>query len=125
MRTFSVFLLISFAIAPAAVHAAGTGGLALYLFSLQIVELINHVFVPFIYTIGFVIFVWGCFKYFIYGADSEEERKKGRDLVVWTLVGFFLMTSLWGLVNILTGTLNFGIFGNTTPPVPTLPTGAN
>ncbi len=28
--------------------------------------------------------------------------------MLWGLIGFFVMVSVWGLVNILTGTISFG-----------------
>jgi hypothetical protein len=28
--------------------------------------------------------------------------------MLWGLIGFFVMVSIWGLVNILTGTVSFG-----------------
>jgi hypothetical protein len=33
--------------------------------------------------------------------------------MLWGLIGFFVMVSVWGLVNILTGTITFG--NNTGP----------
>jgi hypothetical protein len=35
-------------------------------------------------------------------------KEKGKSLMLWGLIGFFVMVSVWGLVNILTGTVSFG-----------------
>jgi hypothetical protein len=35
-------------------------------------------------------------------------KTKGKNLMLYGLVGFFVMVSVWGLVNILTGTFGFG-----------------
>ncbi len=79
-----------------------------------ILNLINAVVVPFIFTIAFLVFIWGIFQAFIAGDDKK--RTEGRKLAVYGIIGFFLMVSVWGLVNILVGTFGFG--GQRRPPLP-------
>jgi hypothetical protein len=50
-----------------------------------------------------VLFLYGVVKY-ISSGDNEEERKKGKDLIIYGIIGLFVMVSVWGLVNILAGT---------------------
>jgi len=78
-----------------------------------IINTINNVLVPVLFAIAFIVFVWGAFNTFIVGANSEEVKEKGKNLMLWGLIGFFVMVSVWGLVNILTGTVSFG---NSTGP---------
>ncbi|MHB8860302.1 MAG: hypothetical protein ACYC48_01015 [Minisyncoccota bacterium] len=73
-----------------------------------IINTINNVFVPVIFAIAFIVFLWGAFQTFIIGAGSEDVKEKGKNLMLWGLIGFFVMVSVWGLVNILTGTVSFG-----------------
>lgn len=73
-----------------------------------IINTINNVLVPVLFAIAFIVFVWGAFETFIVGANSEEVKEKGKNLMLWGLIGFFVMVSVWGLVNILTGTVSFG-----------------
>ena len=73
-----------------------------------IINLINNVFVPVIFAIAFIVFLWGAFSTFILGRDSEDVKEKGRNLMLWGLIGFVVMVSVWGLVNILTGSISFG-----------------
>ncbi|MGD0328767.1 MAG: hypothetical protein ABSB00_03655 [Minisyncoccia bacterium] len=73
-----------------------------------IINTINNIIVPVLFAIAFIVFLYGVFKVFILGANSEEEKGKGKTLMLWGLVGFFIMVSVWGLVNILTGTIGFG-----------------
>lgn len=82
---------------------------------LQLVEFINFL-VPIVFAVAFIVFIWGVFRYFIQGAANEEQREKGKQFVVWSLVGFFLMVSLWGILNLLTNTLSFE--NNTRPCLP-------
>ena len=73
-----------------------------------IISTINNVLVPVLFAVAFMVFLWGAFDTFILGATSEEVKEKGKNLMLWGLIGFFVMVSIWGLVNILTGTVSFG-----------------
>ena len=73
-----------------------------------IINTINNVLVPVLFAVAFIAFLWGAFQTFIIGANSEEVKEKGKNLMLWGLIGFFVMVSVWGLVNILTGTVTFG-----------------
>ncbi|MFZ2500652.1 MAG: hypothetical protein WAW90_01540 [Minisyncoccia bacterium] len=73
-----------------------------------IISTINNVFVPVIFAVAFIVFVWGAFQVFILGQGSDETKEKGKGLMLWGLIGFFVMVSVWGLVNILTGSVSFG-----------------
>ena len=78
-----------------------------------IINIINNVLVPVLFAVAFIVFLWGAFNTFILGHASEEVQEKGKSLMLWGLIGFFVMVSIWGLVNILTGTVSFG--NNATP----------
>ncbi|MDP1707202.1 MAG: pilin [bacterium] len=78
-----------------------------------IINTINNVLVPVLFAVAFIVFLWGAFKTFIVGANDSEVKENGKNLMLWGLIGFFVMVSIWGLVNILTGTVSFG---NTTGP---------
>ncbi len=73
-----------------------------------VINTINNVLVPVLFAVAFVVFLWGAFYTFIVGANDEEVKTKGKNLMLWGLIGFFVMVSIWGLVNILTGTISFG-----------------
>ncbi len=73
-----------------------------------IVTTINSLIVPVLFAIAFVVFLFGAFQAFILGHNSDDAHKKGKNLMLYGLVGFFVMVSVWGLVNILTGTIGFG-----------------
>jgi hypothetical protein len=71
------------------------------------IGIINNILVPVLFALAFIVFVWGAFTTFIIGAQSEETKETGKNLMLWGLIGFFVMVSVWGLVNILTGTFTF------------------
>ena len=73
-----------------------------------IINTINNILVPVLFAVAFIVFLWGAFYTFIAGANSEEVKEKGKNLMLWGLISFFVMVSIWGLVNILTGSVTFG-----------------
>lgn len=81
-----------------------------------IINTINNIFVPVLFAIAFIVFIWGAFDTFIVGAQSEETKEHGKNLMLWGLIGFFVMVSVWGLVNILTGSVSFGNASQATLP---------
>jgi hypothetical protein len=80
-----------------------------------IINIINNILVPVLFAIAFIVFIWGAFNVFILGANNEEVKEKGKNLMLYGLIGFFVMVSVWGLVNILVQS-----FGTNTA-VPNLP----
>jgi hypothetical protein len=81
-----------------------------------ITNIINGVLVPLVFAIAFLVFIWGIFQYFI--AGGEDKRKEAVKLMLYGIVGFFVMVSVWGLVNILVGTFNLN---SNVPPLPPAP----
>lgn len=71
-----------------------------------IIDFINNILVPLIFALSFVVFIFGIFRYFIAGAADPEKRKSGRDIMIYGIVGFAVMITVWGLVHLLTGTIH-------------------
>jgi hypothetical protein len=80
-----------------------------------ITKLINDSIIPLIFAIATVFFIWGAVKFFIINADEEAKREQGKQFMIWSIVAFAVMLSVWGLVAILGGTL--GIDTNVLPQV--------
>ena len=83
----------------------------------ELLQFIDSTLVPLIFAIAFIVFIWGVFRYFIAGAADEEKRKEGKSFIFWGLIGFVVMISLWGIVNLLVNSLGFG--GQNKPCLPT------
>jgi len=79
---------------------AGSGGLLEGLL-LTIIVFSNTVLIPFILGIGFLVFVWGMFQYFIAGGANEESKEKGKSLMIYAILGFLLIIVFWGIINLL------------------------
>ncbi|HEY4513445.1 MAG TPA: hypothetical protein VJH06_02960 [Candidatus Paceibacterota bacterium] len=71
-------------------------------------ELLNSL-IPLIVLLGVVFFVWGVVVYVI--AGGEEAKKKGKDRIIYGLIGLAIILSLAGLVNLIAKT--FGLEGQT------------
>ena len=61
----------------------------------------NNVLIPFILGIGFLVFVWGMFKFFIYGGANDDAKEQGKSLMVYATLGFVLIIIFWGVVNLV------------------------
>jgi hypothetical protein len=83
---------------------------------ISIINFINQVVVPFIMALAFLMFVWGVFNYFIAGGASEEKRQEGQKFVLWSVIAFAVIFSIWGLVRVLM--VSFGFGGEYMPPLP-------
>jgi hypothetical protein len=81
------------------------------------ITFINGYVVPLIFAVAFVVFIWGVFQYFIAGGASDEGREKGRQFIMYGIIGFVLMFSIWGIVSVLYYSLGFN--SNARPPLPT------
>lgn len=70
-----------------------------------LLEFTNAVLIPFIIGIGFLVFVWGMFWYFIAGGANDEKKEKGRSLMIYATLGFVLIVVFWGVINLITNSL--------------------
>jgi len=84
----------------------------------------NTVLIPFIIGIGFLVFVWGMFQYFIAGGANEEKKEAGKGLMIYATLGFVLIIVFWGVINLLTQSTGLdGETINSTPTVTPISTG--
>lgn len=57
-------------------------------------------------AVAVLVFVWYVIKYFILSADAANRKEAGM-YVLYSILGFFVVLSIWGLVNIFKGTFRF------------------
>ncbi|HEV7121222.1 MAG TPA: hypothetical protein VGN56_00175 [Candidatus Paceibacterota bacterium] len=82
-----------------------------------VIDFINQDLVPFVFALAFALFLFGVFRfYFVKGAD-DKSRTEGRGFIIWSIVAFAVMVSVWGLVNIVRGSVPF--LNNDQPGIPT------
>lgn len=113
----SSFLALTPVIALAQIATGGGGGQFEILLT-NIVDFTSTVLIPFIIAIGFLVFVWGMFQYFIAGGANDEKKEKGKSLMIYATLGFVLIIVFWGVVNLLTSST--GLEGDTLDNIPTV-----
>lgn len=95
-------------------HAASTLTLAAVLVpqsahARTFAQIVDQVFVPtgdliitLLYGVAFIFFLFGMFRYFfVSGEAAEEARTKGKQHMLWGIIGLVVLFSVWGLVRIL------------------------
>ena len=68
-------------------------------------QILNSI-IPVLVALGVVYLVWGIVQYVI--NDSEEAKKKGKDRIIYGIIGLTVIAGLYGLVNIVINTFNLG-----------------
>ncbi|MES3032100.1 MAG: pilin [Patescibacteria group bacterium] len=82
----------------------------------KIAEILSAI-LPVLVALGVVYFVWGVISYVVGG--DEEAKKKGREKIIYGIIGLAVILSVWGLVRILTNT--FGLTNRQQITLPTAP----
>ncbi len=95
----SFLILPAFASAQLAAQDNGAGAIGESLGN--ILSFIDGVVIPFILGIGFLVFVWGIFKYFIQGGANDEAKESGKSLILYAIAGYVVILAFWGIVNII------------------------
>jgi hypothetical protein len=61
--------------------------------------------VKILFGLAVVYFLWGIFKY-IKDGDSDVAKTDGKNHVLWSTVGLFIMSSVWGIMHFLQNSVN-------------------
>jgi hypothetical protein len=83
---------------PLVVFADGVNVSGLHSLLIQIHGLISAT-IPVLIALGVLAFMWGIVLY-LFG-----KKEDGRSAMLWGIIALFVMTSVWGLVGILRGTI--------------------
>ncbi|MEK7575622.1 MAG: hypothetical protein AAB491_00845 [Patescibacteria group bacterium] len=68
-------------------------------------------------AVAFLVFLYGVIRFITAGGD-EEKRKTAKNLIIYGLIGLFVMVAVWGLVAVLAST--FGVTTGGTTSLPTI-----
>ena len=91
-------------------------------FAQTLIDFLDEIFIfieaalPVLISLAVLFFLWGLARYML-KTDDVEGRKGAKDIMMWGVIIIFVMTSLWGLVNLLE--LSFGL-DDVTPDFPQL-----
>lgn len=108
MKNYFILTILSLVALPAVTLAAPEVGGELNTFLGAVIGFINNVLIPFALAIAFIFFVWGVVKFFVIGGDSDDSKSKGKSLIIYSIVGFVVIFSFYGIVNLLTDGLGLG-----------------
>ncbi len=73
----------------------------------KITTFLSTAVMPMLFTIALTWFIWGVVD-FIKNAENSEERKKGKQRMLWGIIALFVMVTFLGLTTVLTTS----VFGN-------------
>ncbi|HEY4515711.1 MAG TPA: hypothetical protein VJH67_00810 [Candidatus Paceibacterota bacterium] len=63
--------------------------------------------IPLIVAIAFLLFVWGVAGFIrSTGSDTDMQKKKG--ILIWGVVGLFVIFTIWGIISFLRTEFEFG-----------------
>ncbi|MHB8709981.1 MAG: pilin [Minisyncoccota bacterium] len=106
-------------VTPTSQSSGGIDARYLQGYAASIINIINSLVAPVLLAIAFIFFLFGVYRYFILGAASDTERATGRQFILWGIIGFVVIFSLWGIVAMVGNTFNLTAGGNA-PAYPTL-----
>ena len=93
-----------------------TSGGTLFGLLCRIGQLLNAI-VPVLIALAVVYFVWGVVQFMI--SQDEEAKTRGKNKIIYGIIGLAVIIGLWGLVNLLGNTFGLNNSGNV--ELPTVP----
>jgi hypothetical protein len=62
--------------------------------------IINLSVIPLVFSLAFMLFVYGVVQYVLNDTDGAK-REKGKQFMIWGIIALTVMVSTWGLVRVL------------------------
>lgn len=69
-------------------------------------EVIFNPIIALLFAVALVVFLWGLVQ-FLASDMTDDNREKGKQKIIWGVVGLFIMLSVYGIINLILNT--FGI----------------
>lgn len=92
------FLLIFFIFIPILVLAAGVNDLID-----SVYDVVGNFLIPIGFGLCIFYFFWGIFKYL--RNTNSNEKEESRKILVWGVIGMFVVFSIWGIIELIKGEL--------------------
>lgn len=83
----------------------------------NILYIINNILVPVLFALAFIVFLYGIALKYIFSGGDPGKVAEGHKLLLWGIIGFVVMISIWGIVNVVAN--SFGLGGAFAPAPPT------
>src|SRR3989338_1748159 len=75
---------------------------------LCVIRLILEKVVALLVSFAVIFFIYGITKYITAGED-EDKRNKMKNLMIYCIIGLFVMVSMWGIVYLLVNSFNLDL----------------
>lgn len=72
----------------------------------NILKYIVNPAISLLFTIAFLIFIWGVMEY-MRGDEKSDARTKGKEHIMWGLIGLTIMLGVWGIIYFIANSLSF------------------
>lgn len=69
-----------------------------------------------LFGVAFVVFIWGIIQYVIGSRGDQKKLDQGKQIMVWGIIGLFVMASAWGIVKVLCNFFGTGACGGVPLP---------
>ena len=102
MKYFSVFTLL-LAGFPAAAYAAPDD---IQGFGNALINFLGGTIVTFFFALALLVFIYNVMRYFILDNEAYSAREKAKRYMLWSIAGFILMVSIYGVVNLFVNGLS-------------------
>lgn len=77
----------------------------LFRFIDNVVDSIINPLIGLLFALALLYFVWGASQ-FVLNAGNEDGRKKGKEAMMYGLIGLFLMSAVLGILAVVTSTFD-------------------
>lgn len=54
-----------------------------------------------LFVVAMLVFVWGLIMYVVGSSGDKTKLEQGKRLMLWGIIGLFIMSSAWAIVSIL------------------------
>lgn len=72
---------------------------------LAILSNIINILIPIIFAITFFTIAWGVLKAWVMGGATSEDLDRGKKIALVGVIVLVIMSSIWGILNLLKGSL--------------------
>lgn len=63
-------------------------------------EIINPLIIL-LFAVASMMFAWGIVQYVLGSQGSDQKVEQGKKVMLWGIIGMFIMASAWGIVSLL------------------------
>jgi protein-S-isoprenylcysteine O-methyltransferase Ste14 len=109
--------VVALALTPAVAFASVSSGIAALL---STVSSTLGALVYIVMSLGLLVFLWGIVQYVIAGSDDKKDAAK--HVMLWGIIGLFVMSTVWGIVGLLKDTIWGSADIGQPPEIPSVPT---